>query len=85
MLRRWSFDSVILAGVSYGGFNYNRCQVVFEEFKKPVILVATTKPKDMAIKNALLRHFEDWKARWGVIEKLGPMHEIVSMPDEPLI
>ena len=37
MLRRWSFDSVILAGVSFAGFNLIDANTVFEEFKKPVI------------------------------------------------
>lgn len=85
MLRRWSFDSVILAGVSFAGFNLIDAKAVFEEFEKPVIVVARTKPNNVAVKNALLQHFEDWKARWGVIEKLGPIYEIVSMPNEPPI
>jgi len=85
MLRHWSFDSVILAGVSFAGFNLIDANAVFEEFKKPVIIVARTKPNDVTVKNALLKHFEDWRARWGVIEKLGPVREIVSMPNEPSI
>ncbi|MFQ5758742.1 MAG: DUF99 family protein [Candidatus Bathyarchaeia archaeon] len=85
LLRRWSFDSVILAGVSFAGFNLIDAKVVFEEFETPVIIVARTKPNNVAVKSALLHHFEDWKARWGVIEKLGPVHEIVSMPNEPPI
>ena len=85
MLCPWSFDSVILAGVSFAGFNLIDANAVFEEFEKPVIVVARTKPNNAAVKSALLEHFEDWKARWGVIEKLGPVHEIVSMPNEPPI
>lgn len=85
MLYRWSFDSVILAGVSFAGFNLIDPHVVFGEFKKPVVVVARKKPDNTAVKNALLQHFEDWKVRWGVIEKLGPSQEIVSMPNEPPI
>lgn len=85
MLRRWSFDSVILAGVSFAGFNLIDANAVFEEFEKPVIIVARTKPNNVAVKNALLQHFEDWKARWRIIEKLGPVYEIVSIPNEPPI
>ena len=85
MLRRWSFDSVILAGVSYAGFNLIDPNVVFEEFGKPVIVVARTKPNCKAVKGALLRHFEDWETRWAVVEKLGPVYEIVSVPNEPPI
>ncbi len=83
MLRAWSFDSVILAGVSYAGFNLIDANVVFEEFEKPIIVIARTEPSSMAVKSALLRHFEDWKTRWAVVEKLGPVYEIVSVPNEP--
>ncbi len=83
MLRRWSFDSVILAGVSYAGFNLIDPNVVFESFGKPVIVVARTKPNSKAVKGALLRHFEDWETRWAVVEKLGRVYEIVSVPNEP--
>ncbi len=82
-LRRWSFNSVILAGVSFAGFNLIDPNLVFKEFKKPVIVVARTEPNNLAVKNALLHHFEDWKARWRIIEGLGPVHKIVSMPNEP--
>jgi hypothetical protein len=44
MLRRWSFSSVILAGVSFAGFNLIDANAVFKEFKKPVIVVARTEP-----------------------------------------
>ena len=85
MLRRWSFDSVILAGVSFAGFNLIDPNAIFKEFEKRVVVVARTKPNNAAVKTALLQHFEDWKARWGVIEKLGPVHEIISLPNEPPI
>ncbi len=83
MLHRWSFDGVILAGVSFAGFNLIDPNMLFEEFEKPVIIVTRTKPNNLAVKNALLHHFEDWKARWGVIKQLGPVYEIVSVPNEP--
>ena len=85
MLQRWSLDSVILAGVSYAGFNLIDPNVIFEEFERPVIIVARTKPNTKAVKDALLRHFEDWETRWAVVEKLGPIYEIVSVPNEPPI
>jgi len=83
MLRRWSFDAVMLAGVSFAGFNLVDPTVVFEEFNKPVIVISRTKPNNIAVKNALRQHFEDWRVRWGVFEKLGPVWEVVSMPKEP--
>ena len=83
MLNQWTFDAVMLAGVSFAGFNLVDPTLVFEEFGKPVIVMSRTKPDSIAVKNALLQHFEDWRVRWGVFEKLGPVHPIVSMPDEP--
>jgi len=83
MLRRWSFDAVMLAGVSFAGFNLVDPNSVFEEFNKPVIVISRTKPNNIAVKNALRQHFEDWQVRWGVFEKLGPVWEVVSMPNEP--
>jgi len=83
MLRRWSFDAVMLAGVSFAGFNLVDPPIVFEKFNKPVIIISRTKPNNISIKNALRRHFGDWRVRWSVFEKLGSIHEIVSIPTEP--
>jgi len=83
MLRRLSFDAVMLAGVSFAGFNLVDPTIVLEEFRKPVIVISRTKPNNVAVKNALRRHFEDWRIRWGVFEKLGSVYEVVSMPTEP--
>ncbi len=85
MLRRWSFDAVMLAGVSFAGFNLVDPTIVFEEFNKPVIVISRTKPNNIAVKNALRQHFEDWRVRWRVFEKLGSVYEVVSMPAEPPI
>jgi endonuclease V-like protein UPF0215 family len=85
MLQRWSFDAVMLAGVSFAGFNLVDPTVVFEEFNKPTIIISRTKPNNVAVKNALRQHFEDWQIRWGIFEKLGPIWEIFSMPNEPPI
>ena len=83
MLRRWAFDAVMLAGVSFAGFNLVDPTIVFEEFNTPVIVISRTKPNNVTVKNALRQHFEDWRIRWGVFEKLGPVWEVVSMPNEP--
>jgi len=83
MLRRWSFDAVMLAGVSFAGFNLVDPTFVFEEFNKPVIVVSRTRPNNVAVRSALRQHFEDWRIRWGIFEKLGPVWKVVSMPNEP--
>jgi endonuclease V-like protein UPF0215 family len=83
MLQRWSFDALMLAGVSFAGFNLVDPTVVFEEFSKPVIVISRTKPNNVAVKNALRQHFEDWRVRWAIFEKLGSVWEVVSVPNEP--
>jgi len=85
MLHRWSFDAVMLAGVSFAGFNLVDPTIVFEEFNKPVIVISRTKPNNIAVKTALRRHFGDWRVRWSVFEKLGSMYAVVSMPAKPPI
>ena len=82
MLNQWSFDAVILAGVSFAGFNLVDPTIVFEEFNEPVIVISRTKPNNVTVKNALRQHFEDWRVRWSVFEKLGSVYEVVSMPAE---
>ena len=83
MLHHWSFDTVMLAGVSFAGFNLVDPTMVFEEFGKPVVVISRTKPDNVAVKKALFHHFEDWRVRWSVFDKLGPIHQVVSMPGEP--
>jgi endonuclease V-like protein UPF0215 family len=83
MLHQLSFDAVMLAGVSFAGFNLVDPTIVFEEFRKPVIVISRTKPNNIAVKNALRRHFEDWRIRWSVFEKLGSVYEVISMSAEP--
>lgn len=83
MLRTLSFDVLMLAGVSFAGFNLVDPTVIFDEFRKPVIIVSRVKPNNLAVKEALFRHFSDWKVRWSIFEKLGDIYEIVSVPGEP--
>ena len=84
MLHHWAFHAVMLAGVSFAGFNLVDPTLVFEEFGKPVVIVSRTKPDNVAVKNALLRHFEDWQIRWGIFERLGPIHEVSIINEVPL-
>jgi len=71
MLGEWNFGAVMLAGVSFAGFNLIDPTVVYGKFQKPVIVVSRKKPNNKAVKQALQKHFIDWKARWEIFEKLG--------------
>lgn len=83
MLYGWTFHVVLLGGVSFAGFNLIDPTVIFQEFGKPVVVISRTKPDNVSVKNALYQHFEDWRVRWGIFEKLGDVHEVVSIPGEP--
>jgi endonuclease V-like protein UPF0215 family len=76
ILNAWEFAAVILSGVSFAGFNLIDPTVIYEKFKKPVIIISRTKPNNRAVKRALQRHFEDWRMRWKVVKKLGLAHEV---------
>jgi len=83
MLHSLSFDAIMLAGVSFAWFNIVDPTAIFEKFRKPIIIISRTKPDNLAVKNALIRHLEDWPVRWAIFEKLGEVHRIVSMRNEP--
>jgi hypothetical protein len=85
LLREWEFVAVLLAGVSFAGFNVINPTAIHEKFEKPVIIVTRTKPDNKAVHRALQRHFKDWKIRWGVFEKLGSLHKVVVLAEEPPI
>jgi len=85
ILNEWKFAVVLLAGVSFAGFNIINPTIIHEKFEKPVLVVSRTKPDNKAVKQALQRHFKDWKTRWKVFKKLGYVYEVVTLADEPPI
>lgn len=76
VLKTWAFDVVMLAGVSFAGFNLIDPFVIFREFIKPVVVISRTKPNNRKVKYALQKHFSDWKIRWEVFKKLGTIHKV---------
>lgn len=83
ILCKWEFAAVLLAGVSFAGFNVIDPTVIHEKFHKPVIIVAREQPDNRAVKRALKRHFEDWAIRLQVFEKLGSVYRISVLDGEP--
>ena len=83
VLGEWEFEAVLLAGVSFAGFNVIDPTIIHEEFGNPVIVISRTKPNSKAVKRALERHFEDWQSRWSVFERLGLVHKVVVSASEP--
>jgi endonuclease V-like protein UPF0215 family len=78
-------DAILLGGVTFGGFNIIDPIVVNESLKVPVIVVTTERPDNEAVLNALKKHFEDWRLRYRVFEKLAsvsPIYEAKLNPRE---
>lgn len=82
ILNKWEFEAVMLAGVSFAGFNIIDPTVLLKKFGKPIIIISRTKPDNKAVKRALRTHFRDWRARWSVFEKLGPIRKVKALAEE---
>jgi hypothetical protein len=85
ILSEWEFTAVLLAGISFAGFNIIDPAAIHEKFKKPIIIVTRTKPDNKAVHRALQKHFKDWRIRWKVFEKLGSFHKMTVLADAPQI
>jgi len=82
MLNEFTYDAILLGGISFAGFNLIDPNKVYAVVNKPVVVVSKERPDNIAVKRALVCHFEDWATRWEIIEKLGVIHEVSSMPGE---
>ena len=71
---------VMLAGISYGGFNFIDPFRLQEEADLPSIIVTTEKPNNNEVKTALQRHFPDWKHRWSVYRRIKSFQEVRANP-----
>jgi hypothetical protein len=83
MLRGMVFDAIILGGVTFAGFNVVDAKQLFQEFSQPIIIFMRDKPNNVAVRDALQKHFDDWRARWGLIEALGPTYSAYPYQEEP--
>jgi len=58
---------IMLDGISLGGFNVVDIQELHRNTGLPVITITREEPDFTKIKNALQKHFADWKKRWDTI------------------
>jgi len=80
-----SLDVILLGGVTFGGFNIIDPLAVSESLKVPVVVVTTERPDNEAVLSALKKHFEDWRLRYRVFERLAsvsPIYEAKLNPKE---
>lgn len=75
-IEEWDFKTVMLAGVSFAGFNIIDPTIIYAKFGNPVVVISRTKPNNKAVKRALKQHFGDWQTRWDIFKKLGSIYRI---------
>lgn len=69
-------DLIMLASISYGGFNLVDPIQTYDRLKIPVVVVNPKEPDNIAVRRALIRHFTDWRERLVIIEKVGKPHRL---------
>lgn len=73
---------ILLAGVTFAGFNLIDPHVLHRVFRVPVLVVVGSRPDNRAVKRALVKHFPDWRERWKIIQSLGPLRKIRTVRHE---
>ncbi|HXZ90676.1 MAG TPA: DUF99 family protein [Candidatus Dormibacteraeota bacterium] len=83
LLSTLSYDFVMLSGVSFGGFNLVDIKLLARKVGKSVIAVIREKPDNKAVRDALRKHFDDWKQRWRAVKDAGRLYSCKPLVDEP--
>jgi len=84
LLERMSCDTVMLSGISFGGFNVVDIAQLSRVLRRPVIAVTGERPHNEAVRTALREHFEDWRDRWRMVRSAGRVHSITLHGESPL-
>lgn len=84
LLKRLSLRNcpILLAGVTFGGFNLIDPRQIHRFFRVPAIVVVGSRPDNKAVKRALVKHFPDWRERWEIIRSLGPLRKVRTVRHE---
>ncbi len=69
---------VMLQGISVAGFNVVDTQFVFQELRRPVLVVARRRPEPEKMKKALLDNLPGGRRKWKLVERLGPMEPCLN-------
>jgi len=83
LLKGFAYDAVMLSGVSFGGFNLVDLRRIAKIVGKPAIAVIGEKPDNGAVREALRKHFGDWRERWRAVRNAGPLHSCRPLKAEP--
>lgn len=84
LLSGFSFSNcpILMAGVTFGGFNLIDPRRLQRTLRTPTIVVVRSRPDNIAVKRALVRHFPDWRRRWGIIGSLGMLRSVRTVASE---
>jgi endonuclease V-like protein UPF0215 family len=85
LLKTLRFDVVMLSGISFGGFNLVDISELSRSTQRPVIAISREKPNNVAVRNALRKHFDDWAQRWRIVQKAGRLYALKPLSKEPQI
>jgi len=83
LVRKLSFDLVMLSGISFAGFNLIDISKLAHALEKPIIAISGEKPHNRAVKRALKDHFADWERRWASVRSAGKLYACRPLKDEP--
>ena len=85
LLKPLAYEVVMLSGISFGGFNLVDIKHLSGQIGKPVIAVIGERPNNTAVRHALRGHFEDWKARWQMVQNAGSVYSSRPLLKEPKV
>ncbi|OGS43124.1 MAG: hypothetical protein A3K76_03700 [Euryarchaeota archaeon RBG_13_57_23] len=67
---RDQIKAVMLDGVTFAGFNVVDIEELSSSTGIPIITITRDKPDLEKMREALMKYFDDWKSRYGIITKL---------------
>lgn len=70
---------VLLAGLTFGGFNVVDLPVLHAALGIPILVVMRRRPRFAAIQAALLGHVRGGEAKWARIERAGPVEPCAGL------
>ncbi|MEM2896540.1 MAG: DUF99 family protein [Candidatus Bathyarchaeia archaeon] len=83
LLKDLDFDILMLNSITLAGFNIVDVDRIKKSYKKPILIVIKEKPNNKAVKEALRKHFKDWKYRWSLIRRLKKIYKTKTLENQP--
>lgn len=62
---------IMIDGIALAGFNVIDLDQVYSSLRIPILTLTRDRPDLEKMKKALVKHFEDWRARYGLVTKFG--------------